>query len=647
MFDRVRRRHAAALGLIGLAMAARLWHLPQLPFWVDEAESSINALTILEHGYPTDTFLGQPIFENMLVRPWPDHPEFEFRDISYSDRGMAVYHGWLPLYAIAASFKLFGIEPPAVQSNWHLKADIAAMKWKTVSARAPSVLFSFIFLAALYRAANRMAGRDAGLAALVLAGLSSSLIIAGNFARYHPATLAWSALAAGGIWRVTSRGRRRDHVALGVSLVLLFHTHLFAFLTVAGMAALACLSRITDRARTIRAAVMLAAVAAACLPWFVLSGLLEHMPVASQGPRLLDLTLDVRDYAADRIPYVIAYSLGTGWLLVVLALHGRQWLRALSAPWQRHRPQYLLLLAWMVTATVLWLAFTPPASAWPDRLSLCLFVPGTLLLSLLLADASRMLTEQSLWMAPGLAAAFLAASGLLLPRPVTVDTFAMIGDTLDTVGRLDLPPTARVYASPNSHLIFAFYGERPIQSLAPVRKAVLDAHPSDVVFIESWLYPEFAWPDPQDVARAAARRGTPVNTQEAQEWSRRLNTRAAATTLALRVQHVVPPLDPIPPFAEDAVAAAVAKQAPFLAMETERFGRLPVFRGYPITGGTDLWTTFAYRLVDPRSRSGANLNARSRLSCATGIVVPNSSWVVYHSPVPCQPDRTSSRRPYE
>ena len=79
--------------------------------WVDEAETSINALTILEHGYPTDHYMGMPIYENTLIQSWPNNEEYEFKDFSYSDRGMAIYHGWLPMYAIAFSQWLMGIQP--------------------------------------------------------------------------------------------------------------------------------------------------------------------------------------------------------------------------------------------------------------------------------------------------------------------------------------------------------------------------------------------------------------------------------------------------------------------------------------------------------------------------------------------------------
>ncbi len=54
-----------------LSLTVGVWirtlYLDALPFWVDEAESSINALTILQHGYPTDSYLGIPIYGTPLL----------------------------------------------------------------------------------------------------------------------------------------------------------------------------------------------------------------------------------------------------------------------------------------------------------------------------------------------------------------------------------------------------------------------------------------------------------------------------------------------------------------------------------------------------------------------------------------------------
>jgi hypothetical protein len=112
----------------------RSWNLADPVLFRDEAESAINALTILEHGVPTDRYLSLPIYENTLTRPWPDSEEYEFKDTSYSDRGFAVYHGWLPLYAIAASFVIFDIVPDKATDPPQVRHDDVHMRRRALAA---------------------------------------------------------------------------------------------------------------------------------------------------------------------------------------------------------------------------------------------------------------------------------------------------------------------------------------------------------------------------------------------------------------------------------------------------------------------------------------------------------------------------------
>ena len=153
-----------AFGAKSLAFALRVAHLDYPALFIDEAETAVNAMTILEHGYPTDEYLGLPIFENTLVRPWPGgHPEYEFRDISYSDRGFAIYHGWLPLYAVAASYRLAGIEPDVATDPPRVTTSPQEMRRRTVAARLPSAIFGTLLVLAAYFAARAMARRPSVL----------------------------------------------------------------------------------------------------------------------------------------------------------------------------------------------------------------------------------------------------------------------------------------------------------------------------------------------------------------------------------------------------------------------------------------------------------------------------------------------------
>ena len=71
------------VGFAGACCCASCWYgtmlrgcrLGEAPLWTDEAETAINALTILAEGVPTHQYLGQPIYENTLTEPWPEHPE--------------------------------------------------------------------------------------------------------------------------------------------------------------------------------------------------------------------------------------------------------------------------------------------------------------------------------------------------------------------------------------------------------------------------------------------------------------------------------------------------------------------------------------------------------------------------------------------
>src|SRR5258707_12359018 len=153
--------------VITAALGLRLAYIDAEPFGVDEAESSINALTILQHGYPADSYLGIPIYENTNVWYWPENPEYEFRDVSYSSKHFAVYHGWLPLYAMAGSFVLHGIQPDEADGSRSTKHDLAEQKRRTRAARMPAVLFAAIFLLVVFIGVKVLYGVRAVWPALV------------------------------------------------------------------------------------------------------------------------------------------------------------------------------------------------------------------------------------------------------------------------------------------------------------------------------------------------------------------------------------------------------------------------------------------------------------------------------------------------
>src|SRR5687767_7891833 len=193
---------ALLTGLLAYGLLLRAWGLSSTPCWVDEAESCINALTILDKGVPTDRYLGTPIYENTLTIPWPEHPEFEFKDSSYSSRGVAVYHGWLPLYSIAASYAVAGVKPDLDGEFRGVKHSPQEMRRRTAAGRWPAVLFGALFLVAAFAAAREMYGADAGWVALAAGAVLVPAVEYARQARYYSATLALVTCCCWLLWRV-------------------------------------------------------------------------------------------------------------------------------------------------------------------------------------------------------------------------------------------------------------------------------------------------------------------------------------------------------------------------------------------------------------------------------------------------------------
>src|SRR2546422_6334183 len=180
----VRRRNFLIVLLVAAGILLRGWNLGSPVLSRDEAESAINALTILEHGVPTDRYLDLPVFENTLTQPWPDSVEYEFKDTSYSNRGLAIYHGWLPLYAMAASFVIFGISPDNPTDPPRVRHDDTDMRRRAMAARSPSVFFAGIFLVALFAVGQALYGMEAGMVSLALGTFTPYLIQVSRQARY-------------------------------------------------------------------------------------------------------------------------------------------------------------------------------------------------------------------------------------------------------------------------------------------------------------------------------------------------------------------------------------------------------------------------------------------------------------------------------
>jgi hypothetical protein len=632
----MRRFGSAVLVFAAVAWGSwlRLADLGCAPFWVDEAESAINALTILERGYPADRYLGEPIYENVLVQPWPGHPEFEFRDISYSSRGMAVYHGWLPLYAIAAALRLAGIAPDVPTADRTVRRSPEDARRMTVAARAPSVAFGALFLVLLYWMGRQLGGDAAGWAALVSAVFLDWAVEPARTARYFSAALALAVAAGLSIWLAAARGRVLHFALAGAMLALLFHTHLVTFAAACGSLLPLAPSLLRQRDAARKLAVLVAIVIVGVVPWAVVSGFHEAPSRAPMSWSLMRLPDDL--WALPLRSPRVTLLVGLALLATPVALLARRRGVRVAAPPVAPRV-YAFLATWLGLAWLCSVFLHPAASYWLTRVALSALPPGLLLLATTLAAAGRGLAP---WRAALLAASLSVAllwatrTGVSpLPAPCTVSAEqAAVVEMVEHLRERRLAPGTRIYATPNHHLILTAYTGLPVQSIAPVRKSFLDSYKGDLLLLECVRrYYPFS---PDDVRAAAGRAGLVLSDAEASRWQERLATRLVRDDLAGMVARVDPPLEDLPGW----VAPLLETQRRLTAERARRSHLVRdnplMLRGYSFDELSRWWPLFYYRFADPERRIAGGLGYGERLrgSCA---VVLRSSWVAYE--MPCRP----------
>jgi uncharacterized membrane protein len=617
--------------VLAVGLTLRLYKLDQPVMWCDEAESSINALTILQHGVPIDTYLGLPIYENTLTELWPEHPEYEFKDSSYSKKGLAIYHGWLPLYSIAGSFKLFGIEPDTDTTTLKPVHDAAAISKRTIAARLPSVLASIVFMLLLYICGREMYGRDAGWAAIMVGAIAIPTVHIARQARYYSLTAALSAACCLAGWRLYKRGWWRDFIFAGICFALLFHTHILTF----AIACVACSTLLPFLFRHEKAiakmAVAAAIIAAATLPWMYFTGFLDSAQSVPKAIATMKLPDDLISWPKKH--WKISCVLLAG-MVFSLLLHLRpQWFAdRIHRAFSDHRAAFYFLGAWIVIAFIMFMTLIPAASLFFQRLYLGAIGPGIVFGAMLFAGVGRSMGKR---IGVPLAMAAFVLFGVL--QTYTIYTWNRHRGQRDRMAwfvndirNWDLKPGTRIYSTPNDHLTLTFYTGIPVQSIAPVRKSFLDNYPNDVVLVLCWIP---VWPlDEQDVRETVARWGKHYTPEEISEWTDKVNRVGAARKVAGRVQRVVPAIDRLPDWAEALLDWQLDRTAQYRRSINYEMMNPSVFRGYTeYRDHLTMWEVFFYRFVNPRERIGNKVNYANRLARAEARVLP-TLWIVYSSP---------------
>jgi hypothetical protein len=616
------------------ALGLRLAYLDSQPFWVDEAESSINALTILQHGYPTDSYLGLPIYENTSVQAWPGNPEYAFRDVSYSDTHFAIYHGWLPLYSIAASLAASGIRPDRPGPPYAVQHDFATQKKETIAARIPAVLFGIFFVLVAFLAGKGLYGKDAAWAGLFLSSIHPHAIEVSRQARYYSAEVLLTTVCCAAVWLMIRRGQWKHFIGGGLAFALLFHTHLQSFFA-GGLVVLLTAPVILHLHK--RAVEKLAAfgaiVASGTIPWLAATHFWAQQGRIPRAWPLLRFPGDLFRYP----PFAFS-SMAVGAALVFAAC----WLLSrpatvtsdrLAAPLRNAVPVLTFLMLWILSGYVSFVATIPAASFAPERLNLSYWGAALLLGSIVSAAIARMISWR------GHNAAFAAAVALLLffatghslrlPRPPSGEEWRIKSEVIQALDAMKFDNATKFYASPNFHLIWTVYTGLPVQSMAPIRREYLNAYKGDVVYID-WFSDWNEVIPAARVSEAARRNGCRLSQESAEQWSGLLGTHDYRERMLKDVGEPGTELETIPVFGRGLLEASRERDRQIF----ESRGLELISRDLPIDvrSWRDWREAFFSRFApDYKFRPDAPANYGERLRGSNAMILESSGVAIYKS----------------
>lgn len=598
----------------------------------DEAESSINAQSILQNGVPTDSFLGQPVFENVMLRTWPEHEEYEFKDLSYSDKGVAVYHGWLPLYSIAGSMKLFGQVPDVRSGSLTPTHKTDSLLRRTVVPRLPAIVLAVVFMYFLYALGRRFGGPAAGWSALMFAAVAKKNVYYGSQARYYSLTLVLIAGCGWVLWRIIRYGRWRDYLLGSVFWVLLFHTHVTSCLGMCVMAVVSLPWHRRAKRLWIKRVTAFLIVAVGTLPWVWWTGYLQHTSVIPLARRMDGFGAALLAYATQRPVELTLFFLGITAAVLAWVFAERMPRRMVEAFGAR-RGVYALVATWAGVMFLSYVLCMPAASFFLTRLSLMIAVPCILLASMILAGAAHMVSRR--WahlIAPAAVLVLLASTGRLIDNDAIRSydhPFNDIRVVIDYLDDADLSDDTRLYATPNTHLILTYYTGLPIQSIAPIRKTYLDNYPGPIVIFQRAYFA--VAPDIDQLRALVEAEGEALDEPALHVLAERIQTREYRKEIASKVASVHPPLEPVPAYLEPVYEAQRQALEVVRDMISWRMSSL-MFYGFTIRTSPQWWQTYKYRFVDPASRSGDNLNYAHRARSAVAVALPRARYFVLHCP---------------
>src|SRR5262249_11005031 len=281
-------------------------------------------------------------------------------DVSYSDNHLAVYHGWLPLYSIAASFAMYGIRPDDPDPPHAIKHGLAERKRRTAAGRLPGVLFGVVFAVFAYAAGKMLYGDDAGWTGLLLGSLHSYAISMSRQARYYSAEILLTTVCCVLAWLMVRRGQWKHFILSGFAFILLFHTHLQSFFAGGLTVALAApvVLRLHPQALK-KLAAFVGIVATGTLPWLVVTRVYAHQARIPRALSLLHFPGDLLRYTPftyRSLAIGTVFATAIGWAL--LAPNAKA-LQRISTPLLRAAPVGAFFATWVLCGYASFLGTIP------------------------------------------------------------------------------------------------------------------------------------------------------------------------------------------------------------------------------------------------------------------------------------------------
>lgn len=443
-----RTRCILFLSIIVLSgLALRIWWLERHTLWQDEAETVINALQVVEQGYPGGEYHGRFLHENQPYLP-TDHPMYEFASTNYFGSPFERNKGWLPYYLLAA-----------VHPTWKNHIEYA---------RFPFIAFGVGSIVLLYATGSMIKSRNFGLLVAGVHALNPLAAVYEHQVRYFAIAGFFALLFLFFVLRYTQRRSRRNAVGIALALVALFYTHIvYAVIGVLFLVLLWFGQRLRqERFTTIGDAALSGSLFLMCtVPWLIA----------------------VKFWTVTGIHSVTPYIFGQ-WFALVLSF---TWLVSMcvwlfGTPFAaRHRLTPSLPFSLVSLFVIVMVLFGP------------FFIPdesgGPRFYSVLLPLVALLGTAAAAWwyrtMHKRALGALLLVVGLVLLTQVVYKGFPMVGSTdwvLDVREYLTtnaIPTDVQIFVS-DQHFVYWVYTPQWFSELVwPIRKSYFDTYPGRLMYI--------------------------------------------------------------------------------------------------------------------------------------------------------------------